>query len=68
MNFILRVRASELQGQQIEAPGLPALPLPVDAHRWVLANNRFTDVCVFPRISSVDEKTFVFTHGCGVWV
>jgi hypothetical protein len=29
----------ELQGWWIEAPGLLALMLPVDAHRWVLADN-----------------------------
>jgi hypothetical protein len=28
----------------------------------------FTDVGVFPRILSADEKTFGFTHGCGVRV
>jgi hypothetical protein len=27
-----------------------------------------TDVGVFPRISSADEETLGFTHGCGVWV
>jgi hypothetical protein len=32
--------ACELQGRWIEAPGLPALMLPVDADRWVLADNR----------------------------
>jgi hypothetical protein len=26
----------------------------------------FTDVGVFPCISSVDEEAFGFTHGCGV--
>jgi hypothetical protein len=31
----------ELQGQRIEAPGLPALVLPVNAHQWVLADNTF---------------------------
>jgi hypothetical protein len=31
--------ACELQGRQIEAPSLPALVLPVDTHRWVLADN-----------------------------
>jgi hypothetical protein len=31
--------ACELQGWRIEAPGLPALMLPVNARRWVLANN-----------------------------
>jgi hypothetical protein len=30
----------ELQGRQIEAPGLLALVLPVNARRWVLADNR----------------------------
>jgi hypothetical protein len=29
----------ELQGRRIEAPGLPALMLPVNAHRRVLADN-----------------------------
>jgi hypothetical protein len=29
----------ELQGRQIEAQGLSALVLPVDARRWVLADN-----------------------------
>jgi hypothetical protein len=33
--------AYKLQGRRIEAPGLPALVLPVDAHRWVLADNNF---------------------------
>jgi hypothetical protein len=33
--------ACKLQGQQIEAPGLPTLVLPVNARRWVLANNTF---------------------------
>jgi hypothetical protein len=28
----------------------------------------FTDVGVFPRISSADEEIFGFTHGCGVQV
>jgi hypothetical protein len=28
----------------------------------------FTDIGVFPHISSTDEETFSFTHGCGVWV
>jgi hypothetical protein len=27
---------------------------------------RFTDVGVFPHISSADQETFGFTHGCGV--
>jgi hypothetical protein len=31
--------ACELQGRQIEAPGLLALVLPVDTHQWVLADN-----------------------------
>jgi hypothetical protein len=31
--------ACELQSRWIEALGLPALVLPVDAHRWVLADN-----------------------------
>jgi hypothetical protein len=31
--------ACELQGQQIEAPGLSALVLPVDTRQWVLADN-----------------------------
>jgi hypothetical protein len=31
----------ELQGRRIEAPGLPALVLPVNARRWVLADNTF---------------------------
>jgi hypothetical protein len=33
--------ACELQGHQIEAPGLPTLVLPVNARRWVLADNTF---------------------------
>jgi hypothetical protein len=33
--------ACELQGRRIEAPGLLALVLLVDARRWVLANNTF---------------------------
>jgi hypothetical protein len=33
--------ACKLQGQQIEALGLPTLVLPVNARRWVLANNTF---------------------------
>jgi hypothetical protein len=32
----------ELQGRRIEALGLSALVLPVDARRWVLADNRCT--------------------------
>jgi hypothetical protein len=32
--------AWKLQGRRIEAPGLPALVLPVDARRWVLADNK----------------------------
>jgi hypothetical protein len=28
----------------------------------------FTDVGMFPRISSLDEEIFGFTRGCGVWV
>jgi hypothetical protein len=28
----------------------------------------FTDVGVFPRISSADKETFGFTRGRGVWV
>jgi hypothetical protein len=32
----------KLQGRQIEALGLPALVLPVDARRWVLADNRYS--------------------------
>jgi hypothetical protein len=31
----------ELQGRQIEAPGLLALVLPVDTRQWVLADNTF---------------------------
>jgi hypothetical protein len=31
--------ACELQGQRIEAPGLPALMLLVNTRRWVLADN-----------------------------
>jgi hypothetical protein len=31
--------ACELQGRRIEAPGFPALVFPVDACRWVLADN-----------------------------
>jgi hypothetical protein len=33
--------ACELQGRRIEAPGLPALVLPVNTRRWVLADNTF---------------------------
>jgi hypothetical protein len=33
--------ACEMQGQQIEAPGLPSLVLPVDTRQWVLADNTF---------------------------
>jgi hypothetical protein len=36
--------ACELQGRRIEAPGLPTLVLPVDARRWVLADNRAPSV------------------------
>jgi hypothetical protein len=28
----------------------------------------FTDVGVFPRISSAGEETLGYTRGCGVWV
>jgi hypothetical protein len=28
----------------------------------------FTDVGMFPHISSADKETFAFTHGCGVQV
>jgi hypothetical protein len=28
----------------------------------------FTDIGMFPRISSADEETFAFSHGCGVRV
>jgi predicted transcriptional regulator of viral defense system len=31
--------ACELQGRRIEAPGLPALVLPVNTRRWVLVDN-----------------------------
>jgi hypothetical protein len=33
--------AFELQGRQIEAPGIPTLVLPVDTRQWVLADNTF---------------------------
>jgi hypothetical protein len=51
-NFLIRYRSGgtsnkpepqgvcELQGRQIEAPGLPALMLSVDTRRWVLADNK----------------------------
>jgi hypothetical protein len=33
----------ELQGRRIEAPGLPALVLPVNARRWVLVDNNYEE-------------------------
>jgi hypothetical protein len=54
----------EMQGRQIEAPGLPALVLPVDIRRWVLADN--TCLLIRDAMGSVpysDEWEFgVVTH------
>jgi hypothetical protein len=53
----------ELQGWQIEAPGLPALVLPVNAYRWVLADNTIWHARWDPSTSTTSTSTVRMLKG-----
>jgi hypothetical protein len=55
--------ACELQGRRIEAPGLLALVLPVNAHRWVLANNTFWHARSDTSTSTTSTSTIRMSKG-----
>jgi hypothetical protein len=53
----------ELQGRWIEAPGLPALVLPINARRWVLADNTFWHAQWDPSTSSTSTSAVGMSKG-----
>jgi hypothetical protein len=58
--------ACELQGRRIEAPGLPALVLPVNSRRWVFGRQHVLTRPVGPSTSATSTSTIGMSKGDSV--